>query len=141
MTDEIIITNIDTSTCGYYRNGTCRAYMDNTGKNLLCINSPNCYYKQLKRKEKECEKLKEKAKELRQGWINCDKERNLQEANSEFRKRIIDRYKQAFDEIEDFLNETCNACKEFTPNRQSYIGCRYCQPTQILNIIKRAKEK
>ena len=47
-----------------------------------------CYYRQLKRKEQECEELKEKVKELRQGWINCDKERNLQEANSEFRPAL-----------------------------------------------------
>lgn len=53
----------------------------------------------------------------------------------------VNKYKQALDEIEDFLNGACNACKEFTSNKQSYIGCRYCQPTQILNIIKRAKEK
>lgn len=61
--------------------------------------------KQLKRKEKACEELKEKVKELRQGWINCDKERNLQEANSEFRQRVINRYKQALDEIIRFFKE------------------------------------
>ena len=56
-------------------------------------------------KERECEELREKAKELRQGWINCDKERNLQEANSEFRQRVIDRYKQSLDEIVRFFKE------------------------------------
>ena len=49
--------------------------------------------------------LKEKVKELYQGWINCDKERNLQEANSEFRQRVINRYKQTFAEIIRFFEE------------------------------------
>ena len=53
----------------------------------------------------------------------------------------VNKYEQALDKIEDFLNGACNACKEFTPNRQSYIGCRYCQPTQILDIINKVKEK
>lgn len=68
-------------------------------------------YLQLKRKEQECEELKEKVKELRQGWIDCDKERNLQEANSEFRQRVINRYKQTLAEIKEIaevdFNHTC----------------------------------
>ena len=57
--------------------------------------------KQLDQLKAENEELKEKVKELRQGWINCDKERNLQEANSEFRQRVINRYKQALTEIKE----------------------------------------
>ena len=53
----------------------------------------------------------------------------------------VNKYKQAIDEIEEFVNRTCDACKEFTPDRQSDINCRYCNWKQILNIIKRAKEK
>ena len=55
--------------------------------------------------EQECEELKEKVKELHQGWINCDKERNLQEANSEFRQRVINRYKQTLTEIKEIAEE------------------------------------
>ena len=82
--------------------------------------------KQLKRKEQECEvlqmsdneakeiiaelkaecdELKKQVKELHQGWIDCDKERNLQEANSEFRQRVINRYKQTLIEIIRFFKE------------------------------------
>lgn len=32
----------------------------------FCHNNPNCYYKQLKRKEQECEKLKNTLKKLKQ---------------------------------------------------------------------------
>lgn len=60
MTDkQIIIDGVDVSGCGHYWNGTCHAYTDSTGKFLLCVNSPHCYYKQFKRKEQECEELKE----------------------------------------------------------------------------------
>lgn len=57
---ETIVNGIQVRECGHYWNGTCLAYTDNTGKYLLCINSPNCYYKQLKRKEQECEELKKR---------------------------------------------------------------------------------
>ena len=60
MTDKkIIIDGIQIRGCGHYWNGTCHAYTDNTGKFLLCVNSPHCYFKQLARKEQECEELKE----------------------------------------------------------------------------------
>ena len=61
--------------------------------------------KRLEAKEQECKELKEKVKELHQGWIDCDKERNLQEANSEFRQRVINRYKQTLTEIKEYCEE------------------------------------
>lgn len=51
-----------------------------------------------------------------------------------------EKYKQTLDEIETFVKNACDACKEFTPNKQSEISCRYCQPTQILNIISKPQE-
>ena len=53
----------------------------------------------------ECEELKEKNKELRQAWLECGKERNLQEANSAVRQRVINRYKRTLTEIIRFLKE------------------------------------
>lgn len=50
------------------------------------------------------------------------------------------KYKQALNRIEAFAKGTCDGCKEFTPDRQSDINCRYCQPAQILNIINKTKE-
>lgn len=59
MTDkEIIIDDVQIRGCGHYWNGTCHAYVDNTGKFLLCIKSPNCYYKQLKRQQYYLEKIR-----------------------------------------------------------------------------------
>lgn len=58
MTDkQIIIDSIDVSGCEFYK-GYCRiaALCDYSGH--LCEVTSNCYYKQLKRKEQECEELK-----------------------------------------------------------------------------------
>ena len=76
----------------------CNKFSHCNNNDLICISK-------YKAKEQECEELKEKVKELHQGWINCDKERNLQEANSEFRQRVINRYKQTFAEIIRFFEE------------------------------------
>lgn len=109
MTDkEIIIDGVDVSECyGYVHNAKGYDCGETYSKfhYRYCEENPNCYYKQLKLKEQECEELKEKVKELRQGWINCDKEHNLQEANSEFRQRVINRYKQTLTEIKEIIND------------------------------------
>lgn len=121
-----------------------------------CKGFRNCYYKQLKRKEQECEalqmsdneageiiaelkaeckELKKKVKELNQGWIDCDKERNLQEADSEFRQRVINRYKQALTEIEELAKYN-----NFIV-RDPFCGTGYRDLSeQILNIINETKE-
>lgn len=55
--------------------------------NLFCKDNPNCNYKQLKRKERECEELKHKV-ELMMDCASCK----------------IDEYRQALDEIEYYIN-------------------------------------
>lgn len=71
MTDkEIIIDGVDVSECeklGETIDGiTCglgkriRFANEIITKHNLCKNNPNCDYKQLKRKEQECEELKKK---------------------------------------------------------------------------------
>ena len=73
MTDkQIIIDNVDVSGCSLYEDnpkyrmwGTCdcmRSMVDQSGYDELAgaeCKGYNCYYKQLKRKEQECEELKE----------------------------------------------------------------------------------
>lgn len=59
MTDkQIIIDGVDVSGCEHYEDLNCFAYRDSCGYPLDCKDNPNCYYKQLKRKEQECEELK-----------------------------------------------------------------------------------
>ena len=84
-------------------------------------------YKQLKQKEQECEE------------INLKNERLVVEKYT-MNEEIL-KLKQALDEIERFCKDVCDSCKEFTPNRQSDISCRFCQATRILNIINKVKEE
>ena len=58
MTDKQII--IDVSDCSELCGTKCHILMSctNTSKSDSCSEMPNCYYKQLKRKEQECEELK-----------------------------------------------------------------------------------
>ena len=65
---QIIIDCVDVSGCKHYKNRTCIAdycLTDMPFGEAKCELNPNCYYKQLKRKEQECEELK---KQL----IKCD---------------------------------------------------------------------
>lgn len=67
---KIMIDNIDVSECEHVRVSTslfkektyvkCSAFfLENEDSYCDCTDNPNCYFKQLKRKEKECEQLKE----------------------------------------------------------------------------------
>ena len=62
MTDkQIIIDGTDVSECKHFKIGTCLADYLLTDMNFSeakCELCKNCYYKQLKRKEQECEELK-----------------------------------------------------------------------------------
>lgn len=64
---------------------------------LFCKDNPNCYYKQLKRKEKECEKYKKKFSR----FFNID---NQECWDIAFLNNKKAKYKQALDEIEKYLD-------------------------------------
>ena len=70
MTDkQIIIDNIDVSGCDFYIDSKNLEFnCKQTPQSYFCKNQPNCYYKQLKRKEQECEELK---KELETVYDDC----------------------------------------------------------------------
>ena len=61
MTDkQIIIDDVDVSKCNYFNN-TDKSYCEECCSEFgcaICNDRPNCYYKQLARKEQECEKWK-----------------------------------------------------------------------------------
>lgn len=61
MTDkQIIINDVDVSGCKHFKIGTCLAdycLTDMPFSEAKCELNPNCYYKQLKRKEQECKVL------------------------------------------------------------------------------------
>ena len=64
MTDkQMIIDGVDVSGCSYYQHNMCTATKDDYGDCSLCCQDydmNDCYYKQLKRKEQECEELRNK---------------------------------------------------------------------------------
>lgn len=109
MTDkQIVINDVDVSKCSYFNN-TDKSYCEECCSEFgcaICNDRPNCYYKQLKRKEQECEKLyiqlktdeeyhKEEENTLRK-IIKNKEERNI-ELYKENKK-----YKQAIDMIKEY---------------------------------------
>ena len=81
MTDkkEIIIDGVDVSECyGYVHNAKEYDCGETYSKfhYRYCEENPNCYFKQLKRKEQENKKLKEDEKSLLNIIDNLQKEKN-----------------------------------------------------------------
>ena len=79
MTDkQIIIDGVDVSGCKYFCKFTTICRNENIGRVVRprCKNVVDCYYKQLKLKEQECEELKEKYK-----WYDHYKEQALYNKN------------------------------------------------------------
>lgn len=57
---QIIIDGVDVSGCSYYQHNMCTATKDDYGDCSICCQDydmNDCYYKQLKRKEQECNKF------------------------------------------------------------------------------------
>ena len=81
-----------------------------------------------------------KIKEFKE-WQDANKPTGICETCTVKSVEDMYKYKKALDEIEGFCKDVCDSCKKFTPNRQSDISCRYCNATQILNIINKVKEK
>ena len=101
MDNKVIIDGVDVSGC------ECSSQIDldiniicnsNSPKKCsgYCKDNPNCYYKQLKRKEQECEKLKKMNEIGLQQWIDM-----YNKADKERFEALLqrDRYKQALDEM------------------------------------------
>ena len=128
MTDkQIIIDDIDVSRC--QKQGetivgiTCgngeriRLANEIITKHKLCKDNPNCVYKQLKRKEQECEELTSQRDKFEFGNNILEHERN--------------KYKQALDEIEHQVTELFLGVEDKDRT--------YCK--KILDIINSVKDK
>lgn len=130
MTDkQIIINGVDVSECTYSKIGKYNKYCeqdlyDDGTPVFTCDECTNCYYKQLKRKEQECEELK---KELHQIFKEKDGlhliiDRLLEASgydtntasaedfedvyeNMRYEKQQLDQYKQALAEIKEIAEE------------------------------------
>ena len=125
MTDkeQIIINGVDVSGCKYFNRfrNICH------NKNLCCDCEKNqdCYYKQLARKEQECEELKNEYWKLEQG--------------NDFLAEKNSRLKGCFAEIKEIAEPFCNACQEFEPEKKG-SNCMYCNYGIILRKISEVEK-
>lgn len=125
MTDkEIIINGIDVSECEHLNYEHCEIDYDEWNGEIIrynkCQDNPNCYFKQLKRKEQECEeinltnerlvaekytlneeilKLKEQLNNIQDDCL-CFNDCSYKQCD----KGRIDKYEQALKNINSFLN-------------------------------------
>lgn len=85
MTDKQIIDGVDVSECEYYFDKKCRCMDASIMQDFYlcpqCNSNPNCYYKQYKRSEAQCEgmfvthtdlEMKYKAKEQECEWLKVE---------------------------------------------------------------------
>ena len=108
MTDkeQIIIDGVDVSGCGHLEDKEACGSMD--CQSIECEKNQDCYYKQLARKEQECEELKERLvrteEDLKYQCVDC--------MNVKF-----DRYRKALEEIKEILeihkDNKCAICPKF----------------------------
>ena len=149
MTDkEIIIDGIDVSRCSNYDHGS---YFECNVCCCHCDEVPNCYYKQLKRKEQECKELETMVAEAEEAPIcfHCSEEPCIRQERDKYKKLSVVfkdvnkqlgyKYiilKQALDEIEELAKHN-----NFLV-RDPFCGTGYRDLSgQILNTINKAKKE
>lgn len=103
---QIIIDGVDVSGCKKLMQGIVPFGCMEDRKTCSCMNNPNCLYKQLKRKEQECEELKEEIDDLKEIIQRHDNDNNA--LLSEFEDDLVDyyrRYKECLTEIKEIVEE------------------------------------
>ena len=120
MTEEIIIDGVDVSECEFYTDSKNIEYnCKQTPQSYFCKNKPDCYYKQLKAKEQECEELKtdnatlfDKAMETRKENTNMQVQLYQLKAENKLFRTCHDneqekrrKYEQTLTEIKEITKE------------------------------------
>ena len=101
MTDKQIIDGIDVSKCQHY--GKCSTYCYVVDE--PCSDNPNCYYKQLKRKEQECEALQMSENEAGEIIAELNAYKDI---NEDF-KTAWEELKAENEELKKIINEAKNS--------------------------------
>ena len=135
MTDkQIIIDGVDVAGCkDYGYRGKARYWCHNYDE--PCTDYPNCYYKQLKRKEQENKKLKEDEKSLLNIIDDLQKEKN----------KWVEKYNdlgQDFDQLKQTLSSIKNIAEEQVPylnigEAKTMIEIEYDYAGKIYNLEQR----
>ena len=127
MTDkQIIIDNVDVSGCEFYIDSKNLEFnCKQTPQSYFCKNQPNCYYKQLKCKEQECEELK---KELEAVYDDCKGCPTCNEAlyNANLYAKEYRKLKQTLTEIKEITEPYQMTIKKICGNCKKYNDCYAC---------------
>ena len=160
MTDkQIIIDGVDISECKELVN-ECDCYLTEehdyrsetpyTYNN--CSRFPNCYYKQLKRKEQECKELKEDLQLAKQlvdwilktfnlesyDWLADQNEisTEIESIKTKFKSPQSDHYRKALEEIETTVK---TECEETCGSKLEDCTNFFCSSKHIIDVINKAK--
>ena len=154
---SIIIDGVDVSKCKYFNcdSKECKAeYYIRYGYEIVecdsCIENPNCYFKQLKLKEQECEGLK---KDLHKNFEEKDKlhliiDRLLEASGYDTNTASAEDFKNVYenmrygkqqleqlDKLKQTLAEIKEICNEYQKEYMLNIGVEILS-NKILQIIK-----
>lgn len=163
---QIIIDGVDVSGCEYYNKDdkTCREVNGNYDTDICefdkCENS-NCYYKQLARKEQECEELKKIINEAKNSKLDLKRQNEeLQKENKrlreerekaknynlEYGKLLIkatnknNKLSKTLTEIKEIVEQQCNIYLELIPIDE-YKDCEKCWQDKILQKISEVENE
>ena len=155
--EQIIIDGVDVTQCGYLCCGKVCSWFDDD-----CKGYDVCYYKQLKRKEQECEELKEKLEKAGSNLFLTNQALNeykkeiikLKKENEKLTQELygqekiinrlikqVDNQKQTFTEIKEIAENSkkdiCNNC--------GWRNTDSCDPTdytcgEFIKIIEKINE-
>lgn len=121
MTDkQIIIDGVDVSRCEFLQQEdidldyTCYAEEGYQSGEICCSACPNCYYKQLKRKEQECEELKKIINEAKNSKLDLKSFLVGEAVQNEYEQQL-DQLKAENKHLNDLLNQ---ALKELEKTRK-----------------------
>lgn len=140
---EVIIDGVDVSECDYAilpkkqcpaksmpyaKETSCIACKEHNTKHNFCKNNPNCNFKRLKRKERECENLNVVTTTQRKTNIELTVRLGEMVLKNGNLYQLQKQYRQILDEIKEFCKQ------ELKDDEQAYVNVN-C----ILDIINKAE--
>lgn len=146
MTEQIIINGVDVSGCIHYKNQTCIAnylFTNIPFSEAKCKISPNCHYKQLKRKEQECLTLINKNNRLKEKYNTLEMKydgKNAQYNNLKQECKKYKKYKKCIKDIRDELEYSLH-CEAEECGCDDDSECLKCTINLILKKINEVENE